>query len=104
MLTVLTEDEDISIETASKDIAGHLVGDGKTIALSGSRAFSPFGTISGYISGVRVENKNTSSITNSSVGFANTNNGIVFACTTLFIKSSDGDIFSARRAIQSGFY
>ncbi len=81
-------------------LEGHLVGDGHTITASGNQSI--FGTISGYISGVKIRFtskqytgtvngrvKNTSDSLPS--GVANENNGIIFALSVEVSGHTDDD-------------
>jgi hypothetical protein len=91
--------------TATKDVAGHLVGDGFKITTTN---ITPFGTISGYVSGLNVTNNHTESDTNA-IGVASKNTGIVFAVTAL-VKAYNSDVNPSdltssitRRTIHCGF-
>ena len=82
------------------ELKGHLVGDGYTISVTGSKSL--FGTINGYISGVKIrftsnqfngtdsKGNVTSTSTNVPSGVADTNNGIIFAVSVEVSGCSSG--------------
>ena len=62
--------------SVSKDIAGHLIGDGYKLATT---SISPFNDVSGAVSGLFTQCTYTN---NGAIGFASENTGIIFAVTS----------------------